>query len=1050
MIANSAHYELFASYTVPDPAEVGYWVDLGANADGKVIKTYNKNLKKWVKMTDATSEDAVAPFIGNNGNWWIDNRDTGVNAYGEDATINGVKTAIIKGGKGINVTQNGNELYVESDIDKSDLNNYTTKEEVDDKIKDAITSVYKVKGSVESYNQLPTVDVEVGDVYNVLDNGANYVAISVSPVIVWDRLSETVDLSDISAEVAKKIDEAPKDNIPYVRKDGEWVDMHDQYENEDIAILIMDIFDSMGKVEKISQEYYNKLSSICPPGKIAYAHWRNENIDTAPIGLKGMIFKIWNESGDFQIFSNVPYHVFNGHYSYMLQISADLTVTGGMAYGYVYPEPLDTGETSLAITEVMVAVDNGESNQVVSSINLISGGDGTKFLSNSGEYLPIEQDAEIHIGDSEPTGNESIWINTNENYKGLTPGKNINVTEEVDGLHVSVVDGKGSGLNADLLDGKSSEEFVNRVTFGKVPDYVISVIKLFELRENNTGKQNYSYGIIEGHRENGLSQHGPSTVIYQAVQNYGLLKVNCGMLSLGSMWVKSQELHGFKFCTFTYEGKTCFGIYNFPNTANNYVLNIYGGNWTETPTLINVYKTNTDTVLNEEIWNSLSTEGDHIALQDAYINDKQILTSEAFTEDILSYGVQWRIGSTYSELTRIGNSDFHRTLPIQSKMRGCTLADDGTVNHYFNSDWTANIDGTAIIKDGSDGMVMIEIPEHYVKYEVVDGYNTIRLSEIQLAGYTKVNKQYISAYEATVDRTDSTKFKLASVVNNSVEFRGGTNNNLWDNRENTLLGKPLTNASRDNFRTYARNRGNENEYYWNMYDFIAHNTLYTLYIVEYANLNSQLAVNSTLTLNGYKQGGLGNGISNIDSTIWGTFNNYNPVIPCGCSDSLGNNSGEVAYTMPASYGTLTTYVNRYRGIENPFGHMWKNVDGIIFDIKTDADGGTSTIYITTNPEKYKDSVDEGYTVIGELPRTNGYGKSLYLGTFFPSATGGSATTGLCDYFYTNLSSSSLRTCLIGGAAHNSELTGFGCMHSGVLSIAHHDAYVGSRLIFRKQ
>ena len=87
MIKNSAYYELFASYTVPNPEQVGYWVDLGANSKGKVIKVYNNNTKQWVKVTDATSEDAVAPFIGNNGNWWVDNRDTGIPAAGKNPYI---------------------------------------------------------------------------------------------------------------------------------------------------------------------------------------------------------------------------------------------------------------------------------------------------------------------------------------------------------------------------------------------------------------------------------------------------------------------------------------------------------------------------------------------------------------------------------------------------------------------------------------------------------------------------------------------------------------------------------------------------------------------------------------------------------------------------------------------------------------------------------------------------------------------------------------------------------------------------------------------------
>lgn len=87
MIKNDVYYELFASVTVPNPDQVGYWVDLGANSKGKVIKIYNKDKDQWIKLTDATSDDAVAPYIGSNGNWFVDNRDTGVPAAGKNPYI---------------------------------------------------------------------------------------------------------------------------------------------------------------------------------------------------------------------------------------------------------------------------------------------------------------------------------------------------------------------------------------------------------------------------------------------------------------------------------------------------------------------------------------------------------------------------------------------------------------------------------------------------------------------------------------------------------------------------------------------------------------------------------------------------------------------------------------------------------------------------------------------------------------------------------------------------------------------------------------------------
>lgn len=87
MLKHNTYYEFFASMTVPNPDQVGYWIDLGANSKGKVIKVYNSNIKQWVKLTDVTSEDAVSPYIGSNGNWYVDNRDTGIPAFGKNPYI---------------------------------------------------------------------------------------------------------------------------------------------------------------------------------------------------------------------------------------------------------------------------------------------------------------------------------------------------------------------------------------------------------------------------------------------------------------------------------------------------------------------------------------------------------------------------------------------------------------------------------------------------------------------------------------------------------------------------------------------------------------------------------------------------------------------------------------------------------------------------------------------------------------------------------------------------------------------------------------------------
>lgn len=416
-------------------------------------------------------------------------------------------------------------------------------------------------------------------------------------------------------------------------------------------------------------------------------------------------------------------------------------------------------------------------------------------------------------------------------------------------------------------------------------------------------------------------------------------------------------------------------------------------------------------------------------------------------ESFYSYGVSWQTGSLNATLARIGNLDLHRTLPIQNKMRGCTLADDGTVNHYFKDDWSANEDGTPIKKDGSDGMVMIEIPEFYVKCQSKNGIDSMSISEYALDGYTLVKKQYVSAYEATVDRTKSDTLKLASVVNTTANFRGGNNDASKDEAENTQLGMPLTATSRANFRKYARNRAAGSK--WNMLDFFATNTIWLLYSIEYANWNSQLAFNEKLSNDGFKQGGLGSGVTNVTGSNWSTFNNYYPIIPCGTSDALGNKTGEVEYTLPSTFKPDSVVkVPRYRGIENPFGHIWKNVDGVIFDIKSDSDGGTSTIYLAKTEADYGDTVTEGFSELGQLPRKGGAISDTYLGTFIPSeVTGASSTTGRCDNFETIITSSSLRTLFYGSGADNGSDAGLGYCYSGH-AVWHSAANCGSRLVYR--
>lgn len=416
------------------------------------------------------------------------------------------------------------------------------------------------------------------------------------------------------------------------------------------------------------------------------------------------------------------------------------------------------------------------------------------------------------------------------------------------------------------------------------------------------------------------------------------------------------------------------------------------------------------------------------------------------------YGIQKDLSTSATACTRVGESSLHQSLPIQSKMRRCLLADDGTVNGYLHATDSTKLDtGAAADLTGAAGQVMVEIPKHYVKFELNGTVLTALFSEYALPGFIEIPKHYVSAYEAALDRTNS---KLASVVNTTAQYRGGSNNSSRDEQENTDLGKPATSISLTNFRTYAGNRGAG----WCCNAYGPNKAVFWLYVCEYANFNCQLAYNASLDADGYHQGGLGDGVTTLNSTKWSNFNGYNPVIPCGTTNSLGNASGVVSYTMPDSYdtgNTVTVSVPSYRGIENPYGHIWKWTDGVLCNIQADGDGGKSLLYAAPewNPAKFASAINSDYKLRGELPRTSDYVKQLLIGEhgeMMPKTVGGgaSSSTYVGDYFYTNIPSSgeATRGVLIGGHALNGASAGF-AIASTYYAPTNTYAYRGSRLCF---
>lgn len=384
-------------------------------------------------------------------------------------------------------------------------------------------------------------------------------------------------------------------------------------------------------------------------------------------------------------------------------------------------------------------------------------------------------------------------------------------------------------------------------------------------------------------------------------------------------------------------------------------------------------------------------------------------------EERYAYGVEWDMASSSPDGKRVGNMQLHRELPVQSKMRRCLLDRDGGVKEYLDNELSWG--GSYL-----DYAVMTEMPEHWYKLYFNGTKFRMMLSEIPLPGYKHVDKFYISTYEARMYRTDNLLCSAAGASKlsdpNSINFRGGDNTAEWDDTYRSLLGCPVTNLTRDQFRQAARKRGSG----WEMYTYGAHKTLFWLFAVEYATLNSQKPFNAQKDANGFSQGGLGPGPTQM--TDWTNFNNANPLIPCGYTNEFGNGSGEKAYVVKNSSGGThaTLMVNRYRGIENPFGHIWKYTDGANIQVTT-GDNGLSILWTTADPSNFSDSSYVGYDKKGNICRVNGYAKNTLLGEdgdIIATEIGGSSSTYWCDYYYTNTSTNSLRLVAVGGGSDGAD------------------------------
>ena len=366
------------------------------------------------------------------------------------------------------------------------------------------------------------------------------------------------------------------------------------------------------------------------------------------------------------------------------------------------------------------------------------------------------------------------------------------------------------------------------------------------------------------------------------------------------------------------------------------------------------------------------------------------------------YGVSWSETSSNPDCTRIGNMDMHRSLPIQSMMKPFAfqtqpLYKDQFVpmKENFSEAMYGHVNNGEAGQVASTVNVMIKIPEFWYVDDYTPGTKTHNLKICPHAkpGWYHHKEAYVSAYEAFNFDNKGRLVSMRSVV-------------------------PTVNFNRTNGRTWARANGFDGEAKWNLYTYEEHRAICHLFLVEYATRNSQKAVNTTLTAEGFRQGGLGSGCTTGTATINGaqTWS----FIPTGSSDSLGSGSGEVTVTIQQTdssghnTSTITRKCNRYRGIENPFGHIWKHTDDII----SKYEAPYRTWYKSVKPDQFATNKNNSYKPLCSVDNVNVGYKTEIKATpacdfFSMSVSGGSETTYWCDYNWDNTDTSE-HCLLIGG------------------------------------
>lgn len=405
--------------------------------------------------------------------------------------------------------------------------------------------------------------------------------------------------------------------------------------------------------------------------------------------------------------------------------------------------------------------------------------------------------------------------------------------------------------------------------------------------------------------------------------------------------------------------------------------------------------------------------------------------------------------------TRLGKAvgktkgaDFN-AFPMFGGRKRCNVSDDGTINAYYGD--------AGYTEDGTNGQVMVYQPAFYYK-----------VAPLKLSQNTESNLGYhIRKANYYVSDRPLTGFKLHPAFydgnGNPVEYilLSAYEGSMWDASQNKYVNdsvdtsiaysaddllcsvsgkKPISGlregmGTKEIFEAMANNRGTG----WHLETIKAVSANQLLMLIELGTMNTQSGINY--------------GITAISSSP-----NYNCSSLTGSTASFGNGTGKASSTINEQGGVNTTQTGvekvavTYRGVENPWGNIYKHIQGV--NIWGDGTMAGGQPFICDDLSSFDESSHAGhYHGVGfTIANANGYIKAMGYGNpefdwlFMPSEIGGNTSLPVGDYVGATENLDGSRIVIYGGHWSNGEADGGFLMYCS-FDVGAHDRAVGGRLLY---